>query len=215
MNKEKKSSRVVMLIIDALIAAVLLVLDQFTKHLAVVHLKNQPAYVIIDGVLELQYLENRGSAFGMLQNQKIFILFVGIVFLAVLLFFLFKLPEQKKFRIVHVLLAVIIAGGIGNMIDRFRLDYVVDFISFVLINYPIFNVADIYVTVTFIVLVLLIFFFYKDEDFSIYSRSLEQKHADYYLVEATFGLFILFLFVYKEKDLEFLNFKQNRYREMK
>ena len=171
MNKEKKSSRVVMLIIDALIAAVLLVLDQFTKHLAVVHLKNQPAYVIIDGVLELQYLENRGSAFGMLQNQKIFILFVGIVFLAVLLFFLFKLPEQKKFRIVHVLLAV--------MIDRFRLDYVVDFISFVLINYPIFNVADIYVVV------------------------------------ATIGLFILFLFVYKEKDLEFLNFKQNRYREMK
>ena len=73
MNKEKKSSRVVMLIIDALIAAVLLVLDQFTKHLAVVHLKNQPAYVIIDGVLELQYLENRGSAFGMLQNQKVFI----------------------------------------------------------------------------------------------------------------------------------------------
>ena len=64
MNKEKKSSRVVMLIIDALIAAVLLVLDQFTKHLAVVYLKNQPAYVIIDGVLELQYLENRGSAFG-------------------------------------------------------------------------------------------------------------------------------------------------------
>jgi signal peptidase II len=46
-----------------------------------------------------------------------------------------------------VLLAVIIAGGIGNMIDRFRLDYVVDFISFVLINYPIFNVADIYVVV--------------------------------------------------------------------
>ena len=129
------------------------------------------AYVIIDGVLELQYLENRGSAFGMLQNQKVFILFVGIVFLAVLLFFLFKLPEQKKFRIVHVLLAVIVAGGIGNMIDRFRLDYVVDFISFVLINYPIFNVADIYVVV------------------------------------ATIGLFILFLFVYKEKDLEFLNFK--------
>ena len=95
------------------------------------------------------------------------------------MFFLLKLPEQKKFRIVHVLLAVIIAGGIGNMIDRFRLDYVVDFISFVLINYPIFNVADIYVVI------------------------------------ATIGLFILFLFVYKEKDLEFLNFKQNRYREMK
>ena len=111
-----------MLLIDVLIAAVLLVFDQFTKHLAVVHLKGQAPYVLIDGVLELQYLENRGSAFGMLQNQKVFILFVGIVFLAVLLFFLLKLPEQKKFRIVHILLAVIIAGGIGNMIDRFRLD---------------------------------------------------------------------------------------------
>jgi signal peptidase II len=175
MNKEKKS-RIIMLLIDVLITAVLLVFDQFTKHLAVVYLKGQAPYVLIDGVLDL---ENRGSAFGMLQNQKVFILFVGIVFLAVLLFFLLKLPEQKKFRIVHVLLAVIIAGGIGNMIDRFRLDYVVDFISFVLINYPIFNVADIYVVV------------------------------------ATIGLFILFLFVYKEKDLEFLNFKQNRYREMK
>ena len=167
-----------MLLIDVLITAVLFVFDQFSKHLAVVHLKGQAPYVLIDGVLELQYLENRGSDFGMLQNQKVFILFVGIVFLAVLLFFLLKLPEQKKFRIVHVLLAVIIAGGIGNMIDRFRLDYVVDFISFVLINYPIFNVADIYVTVTFIVLVLLIFFYYKDEDFSIYSRRQEQKHAD-------------------------------------
>ena len=177
MNKEKKS-RIIMLLIDVLIAAILLVFDQFTKHLAVVHLKGQAPYVLIDGVLELQYLENRGSAFGMLQNQKVFILFVGIVFLAVLLFFLLKLPEQKKFRIVHILLAVIIAGGIGNMIDRFRLDYVVDFISFVLINYPIFNVADIYVTMTFIVLVLLIFFYYKDEDFSIYSRRQEQKHAD-------------------------------------
>ncbi len=169
MNKEKKNSRVVMLIIDALIAAVLLALDQFTKYLAVVHLKNQPAYVIIDGVLELQYLENRGSAFGMLQIQKVFFLFVGILFLAVLLFFLLKLPEQKKFRIVHVLLAVIIAGGIGNMIDRFRLDYVVDFISFVLINYPIFNVADIYVVVSMALFLISFLFLYKEEDFAFLS----------------------------------------------
>ena len=93
-----------MLLIDVLIAAVLLVFDQFTKHLAVVHLKNQAAYVIIDGVLELQYLENRGSAFGMLQNQKVFILFVGIVFLGGAFVFPSQTSEQKKFRIVHILL---------------------------------------------------------------------------------------------------------------
>lgn len=173
------SKRIKMLVVDALIAAVLLGLDQYTKSLAILHLKNNPPTVLIDGVLELQYLENRGSAFGMLQNQKFFILFVGIVFLLVILFFLFKLPVQKKYNIVHILLSVVIAGGIGNMIDRFRFDYVVDFISFILINYPIFNVADCYIVV------------------------------------AMIGLFILFVFVFKEKDLEFMNFKQNRYREMK
>lgn len=177
--QNKKTSRKKMLLLDFFIMALLLAFDQFTKHLAIVNLKGNPAYVLIDGVLELQYLENRGSAFGMLQNQKAFILFVGIVFMAVILFFLFKLPENRKYNKVHILLSVIIAGGIGNMIDRFRFDYVVDFISFVLINYPIFNVADIYIVV------------------------------------ATIILFVLFLFVFKEQDLEFLSFKQNRYREMK
>ncbi len=174
MNKKGKR-----LVLDTIIFIILLAFDQFTKYLAIVNLKDKPPFVLIDGVLELQYLENRGSAFGMLQNQKFFILFVGIVFMAVILFFLFKLPEQKKFNSVNILLTMIIAGGIGNMIDRCRFDYVVDFISFVLINYPIFNVADIYIVV------------------------------------ATILLFILFLFVFTEKDLEFLNFKQNRYREVK
>ena len=178
-NKEQKRIKVIMLLIDVVVAALLLLLDQFTKYLAIARLKDSPAVVLIEGVLELKYLENRGSAFGMLQNQKLFILFVGFVFLAVSLFFLFKLPGEKKFRIVHIFLAAVIAGGIGNMIDRFRFDYVVDFIYFVLINFPIFNIADSYIVVSVI------------------------------------GLFILFLFVFKEKDLEFLNFKQNKYREMK
>ena len=176
MHMRKKSK--LMLFIDLIVVLTLLAGDQFTKYLAVVHLKNQPAFILLDDVLELQYLENRGSAFGMLQNQKYFILFVGFVFLAVILFFLFKMPDDKKFRVAHIAMSAIIAGGIGNMVDRFRFDYVVDFISFVLINYPIFNVADCYIVVS------------------------------------TIGLFLLFVFKYKESDLEFLNFKQNRYREI-
>lgn len=167
------------LLFDLILVIILLGLDQLTKYLSIINLKDRPALRLIDGVLELNYLENRGSAFGMLQNQKFFILFTGFVFMAVILFLLVKLPEDRKFHIVHVLLSMIIAGGIGNMIDRFRFDYVVDFISFVLINFPIFNVADCYIVIAVIV------------------------------------LFLLFLFVYKEKDLEFLNFKQNKYREMK
>ena len=166
MNKSQDKP-IIMWIVDLMIVGILLTADQFSKFLAIVHLKDQNPYVILDGVLEFQYLENRGSAFGMLQNQKFFILFVGFIFMAVLLFFLFRLPAKKKYHFLHVLISMVIAGGIGNMIDRFRFDYVVDFIYFKLINYPIFNVADICI------------------------------------VLGTIGLFFAFLFIYKEKDLDF------------
>ena len=167
------------IIIDLVIVFVLLALDQFTKQLAIEYLKDKPARVIIKNVFELNYLENHGSAFGMLQNQKFFLIFVGVLFMGIVLFFLLKLPENKKFYPVHVCLSAVIAGGIGNMIDRIRFDHVVDFFSFVLINFPIFNVADCYIVVAITI------------------------------------LFILFIFVFKEEDLDFWSFKQNKYREMK
>lgn len=166
MNNMKRKT---MLCVDFILFVFLLLFDQFTKFLAVTKLKGQSAFVLIKGVLELQYLENRGSAFGMLQGKKIFILLVGIIFLAIILFVLIRLPETKKFTIVHVLLTLIVAGGIGNMIDRFRLDYVVDFISFVLIDYPIFNVADIYIVCGTVILFLLFLFVFKEEDLSFLS----------------------------------------------
>ncbi len=153
-----------LLCMDVLIAALLLAFDQFTKHLAVVYLKGKEAFVLIDGVLELDYLENRGAAFGMLQNQKFFLVAVGIVFMAVICYFLIRLPDKKKYFVIHILASAIIAGGLGNMIDRIRLDFVVDFISFVLIDYPIFNVADIYVVVATIAVFVLLLFVYKEED---------------------------------------------------
>jgi signal peptidase II len=168
-----------MLVLDVVLIGLLLWLDQWSKHLAVLYLKDRESIPMIDQVLELRYLENRGAAFGLLQDQKFFILFVGIIFVSVLVYFLCRLPSRKKFRVLHILLSMIIAGGLGNMIDRFRLEYVVDFIYVVLIDFPIFNLADMYV------------------------------------VAATIGLVFCFLFVMKEKDLEFLNFKQNKYREMK
>lgn len=153
-----------MIALDAVIVGVLLFLDQFTKYLAITHLKDQPAIVLIKGVLELQYLENRGSAFSLLQGQKFIILLIGFVVLAVLLFVILRLPQDKKFRIVHILLSALIAGALGNMIDRLRLDYVVDFISFVLIHFPVFNVADCFIVVCTISLFLLFMFVYKEDE---------------------------------------------------
>ena len=155
------------LLLDIVGIIVLVLFDQYTKNLAVIHLKDKPAFIIISGVLELNYLENKGAAFGMLQNQKIFFIFVAFVILGVIGYVLYKMPEEKKYRILHVLLSLIAAGAIGNMIDRIRLDYVVDFIYFVLINFPIFNVADCYVTVGTALLLVLFLWFYTDEEFEL------------------------------------------------
>ena len=149
---------------DVLGMIILILADQFTKYLAVIHLKDKPVIPIIQDVLELSYLENRGAAFGMLQNQKIFFVFVASIILAVSVYVIYKMPVDRKYNKLHVFLTFIASGAIGNMIDRLRLDYVVDFISFVLIHFPIFNVADIYVTVATAFLVILILFFYREED---------------------------------------------------
>ena len=156
-------------LLDLLGLLALIFADQFTKYIAVLHLKDQPAIPIVPDVLELSYLENRGAAFGMLQNQKIFFVFVAAIIVSVIAYVIFKMPKKKKYNALHVLLVLIAAGALGNMIDRLRLKYVVDFISFVLIHFPIFNVADIYVTTATIVLVFLLLFYYKEEDLSFLS----------------------------------------------
>ena len=160
MNKKK----IILLGADILLLAVLIFLDQLTKHFAVVYLKDQMPISIIDGVFELNYLENRGAAFGMLQDQKLFFIFIAVVILAVIVYVLIKTPNQRKYTKLHIALVCIASGAIGNMIDRLKLDYVVDFLYFSLINFPIFNVADIYVTLSAIYLVILLLFVYKESD---------------------------------------------------
>lgn len=162
MSKKKST----LLLIDTIVLILLVALDQITKYLAVINLKDKPAIPIIKDVFELCYLENKGAAFGVLQNQKIFFLIMSVIILVAVVFVLFKVPDDKKYNWLHVLLVMVAGGGIGNMIDRIRFDYVVDFFSFVLINFPIFNVADMYVTISMFGLAILVLFVYKDEDFS-------------------------------------------------
>ena len=158
MNKISKKKKI-FLIADAIAIVLLVLLDQFTKYLAVVRLQDKPAYKIIEGVLELNFLKNSGAAFGMLQNQKVFFVLVAAMILLIIAYVLFRLPDDKKYNVMHVLLVMIASGAAGNMIDRIKQDYVVDFIYFVIINFPIFNVADIYVTVsTFIFIILFLAF---------------------------------------------------------
>lgn len=148
-----------------LIAAVLLILfDQWSKYLVVHHLKGQSPVPLISGVFELQYLENRGAAFGIFQGRRVFFLVITVVFLLIAVWFYSKLPLNRRFLPLRIITVVLAAGAVGNMIDRAANNYVVDFFYFKLINFPIFNVADIYVTVGAIGLILLLLFCYKEED---------------------------------------------------
>ena len=143
---------------------ILIVFDQWTKYLAVEHLMNKEPFIIIDGVFQLRYLENRGAAFGMMQGQQTFFLITGIIAVIVLAYVYFKMPWEKRFLPLRAVAMFIAGGAVGNMIDRVALGYVVDFFYFELIDFPIFNVADIYVTCATIVLALLILFYYKEEE---------------------------------------------------
>ncbi len=169
MKEKNVNLKLFRLIFDLVLALLLIVLDQYTKYIATLRLKGKASISLIDGILELQYLENRGAAFGMMQNQKIFFVTVAVVILAVILYVVIKSPTSRKYRLLNVMLVFIASGAIGNMIDRLGQNYVVDFIYFSIIDFPIFNVADIYVTCATIGLVLAIIFFYKEDDFSFLS----------------------------------------------
>lgn len=153
--------------IGIVLIAALVFLDQFTKHLAVLHLKDQPNIIWVKGVMELEYLENRGAAFGILQNQQWLFILLFFLFVTAVIIFYCRMPLDKKYLPVQIISLFLIAGGLGNLIDRIRLGYVIDFFYFSLINFPIFNVADIYVTVGMMILFILLIFYYKEEDFDL------------------------------------------------
>ena len=125
------------------ISAILLVLvgvwfDQFTKTLAVDHLKGQDPFIF-------------------------FFIIVLIISVFIIWFYL-HVPMTKKLLPLRICAVFIFSGAIGNFIDRLKLGYVVDFFYFKLIDFPVFNVADIYVTVGTFILAFLLLFYYKEED---------------------------------------------------
>jgi signal peptidase II len=159
----------------------LIIFDQWTKHLAVAFLKGGAEITLLPRVLYLLYVENPGAAFGILRGQQFFFLLITIVVLLGILYTVWKIPssfhsgqaEMEKSRSYFPLfwaLCFVFSGAIGNCIDRQLRAYVVDFIYFSPIDFPVFNVADIYVSVSAFLLLLLFMFYYKETDFSFVKR---------------------------------------------
>lgn len=138
--------------------------DQITKYQAVAHLKGKESFVLIKGVLEFSYLENAGAAFGSFQGMQIPLILVTLVIIGVLLWKLYRLPQNRRYLPIRLVGIFLISGAVGNLIDRVKNRYVVDFIYFVPIDFPKFNVADCYVTLSVIALILLLLFYYKEDE---------------------------------------------------
>ena len=154
-------------------------LDQWTKQLAVNHLQGQPPIPLWEGVFELQFTTNRGAAFGIFQNQRWVFLVITAAVMALLIWLFFKLPKTRHFLPLQILCVVVEAGALGNMIDRVRLGYVIDFLYFKLIDFPIFNVADCYVTLGTILAALLLLFYYKEEEWSFLGSQKKREKEEH------------------------------------
>lgn len=147
---------------------ILVIVDQLSKILTVLKLKGSVPISLIPGVFELTYVENTGVAFGIFANKEygpiLLSVFTGVVFLLIL-YFRYKLPLTKKYDTIRFVLSFLIAGALGNLIDRVRLGYVIDMLHFYWFEFPVFNIADSYVVVSSIVLVILVLTKYRDLEF--------------------------------------------------
>ena len=130
--------------ISLIAVIVLVVIDQIIKHWAVSALAAS-SVTLIKGVLSFTYYENRGAAFGLMQNMQTYLITATIIILAVIM--VLVCMGKIKGNLLISSITLIIAGGIGNLIDRVANGYVIDYIYFELINFPIFNFADCCVVV--------------------------------------------------------------------
>lgn len=144
--------------------------DQLIKQIVVSTMDLNESIPVIPDVFEICYIRNQGVAWGMFQNRQIiFIILTLIVFILGVIAY-HRIPKIKKFQTIRILMIFIGSGAIGNLIDRvFRGDFcqgqVVDFLYFKLIDFPIFNIADMYISICVILAFIVLIFIYKDKDF--------------------------------------------------
>lgn len=148
-------------VIAIIVSAILVGADQFLKYLAVEYLSNNEYFTVIEGVLRFRYVENTGAVFGSFSNHTIPLTIFSVLLLVGAIFLLATNKNRSKF--LNVCLVLMISGGIGNIIDRIRLGYVIDFIEPTFVNFAVFNFADCLITVSaFLIIGYLIYDFVKD-----------------------------------------------------
>lgn len=142
-----------------LIIIVGLVLDRVTKIYASNNFIENP---VQGPIINLTYLENRGAAFGILQDRRIFFILITVAIVLYLLYYFYKSYKTNPI-ILNIALSMIISGALGNFYDRLINGYVVDFVEFSFVNFPVFNIADIFVTLGCALMIIYIIFVHEDK----------------------------------------------------
>jgi len=155
------------------IILLIVVIDQITKYVVIKYLQPLKTFTILEGVFSLSYVENRGAAFGILQNQKLFLIIIPIIIVVSIIFYLVK--HRREEILTRVCLSVIVGGALGNLIDRITLGYVVDMFEATFIKFPVFNVADIAVVCGTIILSIQLIFHEKPDIRNKESEDCKQK----------------------------------------
>ncbi|MCR4798687.1 MAG: signal peptidase II [Lachnospiraceae bacterium] len=175
MNSDNKKTNINCPVVGGILFFLLLALDLYTKNLAYIHLRGAKDLILIPGVFQLRYLENTGAAFSLLTGKISFFYVITVILSAIILWALIKIPKEPRYYPLFFTLIVLFSGAMGNFFDRITHRYVIDFLYFSLINFPVFNVADIYVTCSVVVLFILFMFVYKDEELTVIFK---RKHKD-------------------------------------
>lgn len=151
-------------VIMVIATAILIVADQLTKMWAVTQLHNVERVIsVIDGVFEFRYAENPGVAFSMLEGQRWIFIPVTLVIGGIILAMMLRSP-LRRYPLFNITCVLILSGAIGNLIDRIAYGYVIDFLYFRLIDFPIFNFADCCVVIGAILLFIFVIFVMKEDD---------------------------------------------------
>ncbi len=138
-DKIKENKKLILL---SIMIILIVIIDQITKYVIAKNLYNS-SIPIINGLLNFTYVENKGSAFGIGSNSTIMFIVVNIIIIALITKFIISKKDDISICVL-ISLGLIIAGGIGNLIDKIFKGFVIDYIDISpLIKYPVFNIADI------------------------------------------------------------------------
>ncbi len=183
------------IVFEIIIFALLIFFDQFTKYLAVLKLGADGKYDVIPGFISFEMLlnGNTGGAWGIFSGKMFFFYIITIVFAIVILLFIIKANKVQKqlfiadeinykiikhYQMFEMILVCLLGGAFGNFIDRIRLHYVIDFLSFQFIDFPIFNVSDCIICISIVFLFICIVFVFKDKEFNLLFKSKKAKESD-------------------------------------